>query len=581
MSTTTAPNQIINPTKDPSLNFYTVGSNAVTANLQGNLTFLNTDKEIFLGVTQNISEQKYFITQPASKSAGNIEGSIQFKSGEYNAGTDDLYWNKDLQVLKVTGQIHANSLTVDSLSIASFSPQIITLGSPSSFKLGGGNAGQVLTSDGAGGTYWNSSTLQAAGSNTQIQFNSGGGLSANSLFTYNTANGVLTVPNVNVTGGAVTNFKPAVTNSLSLGTSSFRWRNQYLQGNLILNDNPFTITGIGSNTSDTTISVNGVKVIDLIRANANTNYDYPLFNSTISLRDSSNTSNYQSISVANANTYLNNAYLQGNTYIEGNLRLSQLQFLNNTITTNTSIANINIVSNNGTGTGNIILSGNIIIADPTNRTQQLDFSKTKATFGAANTISIGGGNLGQYLQTDGAGNLSWANLALGGINTHIQFNNNGNLGGSSAFTFDVTSNTVTLTGHLVANTGIANEFTTNNIYFGNSTRTLTKMYATQVTSAVLDPSFQCLLVPRTNLSGVDLHITAIEGSNAKQVSKITAINFNAGDLTNYQEYSRTHVGTELGYFRIEHDVVNLKLMVETTTDRLINYNIIVTEYYDN
>ena len=63
-----------------------------------------------------------------------------------------------------------------------------------------------------------------------------------------------------------------------------------------------------------------------------------------------------------------------------------------------------------------------------------------------NTLKVSGGTNGQYLQTDGAGNLSWTtgsggggNGTPGGSNTQIQFNDAGNFGGNSGFTFNKTA----------------------------------------------------------------------------------------------------------------------------------------------
>ena len=77
------------------------------------------------------------------------------------------------------------------------------------------------------------------------------------------------------------------------------------------------------------------------------------------------------------------------------------------------------------------------------------------------TIPVGnlhilGGNANTFLKTDGAGNLSWSLpvAAAGGNDTQVQYNNNGVLDGSDAFTF--ISNTSTVTIQNVTTTGIAN-----------------------------------------------------------------------------------------------------------------------------
>jgi hypothetical protein len=75
-----------------------------------------------------------------------------------------------------------------------------------------------------------------------------------------------------------------------------------------------------------------------------------------------------------------------------------------------------------------------------------------------------GGNNGQFLQTNGSGNLTWSNpeASAGGDNTQVQFNNNGVLDGSESFVFNANSNTVTIQN--VTTTGVANLNSVGNIF---------------------------------------------------------------------------------------------------------------------
>ena len=83
-------------------------------------------------------------------------------------------------------------------------------------------------------------------------------------------------------------------------------------------------------------------------------------------------------------------------------------------------------------------------------------------------LNIPGGYNGYYLQTDGAGNLTWSigggsgNGEVGGANTQVQFNNSGNFGGSSGFTFNNTSNILTLTGNIITQAVVSNTFVSPN-----------------------------------------------------------------------------------------------------------------------
>lgn len=79
-----------------------------------------------------------------------------------------------------------------------------------------GSAGQYLTANSTGGTYWSNPASGVAGSDTQVQFNDGGILSGSAGLTFNKTSNTLTTPyitvgkdltvsgNLNVTGALVT-----------------------------------------------------------------------------------------------------------------------------------------------------------------------------------------------------------------------------------------------------------------------------------------------------------------------------------------------------------------------------------------
>lgn len=88
-------------------------------------------------------------------------------------------------------------------------------------------------------------------------------------------------------------------------------------------------------------------------------------------------------------------------------------------TGNLNAANINV-------SGNLHAQGNSILGSNAN-------------------VIITGGAAGQTLVTDGAGDLSWATMiSVAGANTQVQYNNAGAMGADSSFTFDNTTDTVTV-----------------------------------------------------------------------------------------------------------------------------------------
>jgi hypothetical protein len=71
------------------------------------------------------------------------------------------------------------------------------------------------------------------------------------------------------------------------------------------------------------------------------------------------------------------------------------------------------------------------------------------SLGNVSRVSIGGGENGYVLQTDGTGNLTWTaqtggsgNGVPGGANTEIQFNDAGSFGGDAGFTYNKSTNTL-------------------------------------------------------------------------------------------------------------------------------------------
>lgn len=129
-------------------------------------------------------------------------------------------------------------------------------------------------------------------------------------------------------------------------------------------------------------------------------------------------------------------------------------------------------------------SGNIVtIIDSSGNISTTGLSVSGiSNLGNSGNVKITGGTAGYYLQTDGTGNLTWAasgggaNGTPGGANTYVQYNNAGSFGGSSSFTFDATSNTlsvatVSISGNAnIGNIGTAGLITaTGNIRAGNLT----------------------------------------------------------------------------------------------------------------
>jgi hypothetical protein len=162
--------------------------------------------------------------------------------------------------------------------------------------------------------------------------------------------------------------------------------------------------------------------------------------------------------------------------VNSNIRIS-----NNTISTLNTNGDLIL---NPNGIGNVVANAHVIpdttlirnLGSPTKVWNQLyvNYLEVGNLAPAGITIPVGnlhilGGNANTFLQTDGNGNLTWALpiASAGGANTQVQYNNNNILDGSSSFTFN--SNTGTVTMQNVTTTGVANLNNVGNVQIAGGT----------------------------------------------------------------------------------------------------------------
>ena len=180
----------------------------------------------------------------------------------------------------------------------------------------------------------------------------------------------------------------------------------------------------------------------------------------------------------------------------------------------TNSNNVMTVNSYGTlETGNIQVVGNSLL-------------------GAVANVHITGGSNGQVLSTDGTGNLSWkttasGNATPGGSNTQVQFNDNSNFAGSANFTFDKTSNILSLTGLATsAITGgggnlLIGNTNTSNITFGGPT----------VANMVFAAPNLTITTVNGNISGTNLALAGTNISINATTLEIFASNFNLSNTS--------------------------------------------------
>jgi len=152
----------------------------------------------------------------------------------------------------------------------------------------------------------------------------------------------------------------------------------------------------------------------------------------------------------------------------------------------TQKANLQITGNlilAGAGTANFVPAGLANLAYSVANSYQPNITRVGNL--NINTFKVTGGVNGQYIQTDGTGNLSFVsgggsgNGVVGGANTQIQYNNAGNFGGSTGLTWNsstgvlstlnlsVSSGATIYGDTALTNLNVAGNLTSNNIFTDN------------------------------------------------------------------------------------------------------------------
>ena len=334
------------------------------------------------------------------------------------------------------------------------------LGAIENITMLGGVAGYFLQTDGTGNLTWSAAgggggNGSPGGANTQVQFNDAGEFGADTGFTYNKTTHTLSSQQFSASSGQITTTNSNLVSANYVVTSNITASN-------ILDASTTTLVNLGnvSNVKITGGSTNYILMTDGVGnlswvakptsppGGANTQVQYNLdgafagsnkltFDVTTGILsvDQVNTNNAFLGNTANAN------FFQGDGSLLSNITAANI---NGTVTaasraaTVTTNAQPNITSV-GTLTG-LVSTGVVNLVSASN-----------VSLGPVTNVHITGGTVGQFLQTDGTGTLSWAtagggggNGTPGGVNTFVQFNDSGEFGGSGNFVYNNSTKTLTV-----------------------------------------------------------------------------------------------------------------------------------------
>ena len=561
------------------------------ATINGNITAGNANVNTRLNVTGNANVGNLYTTGLAN--VGNLRVSSRVQSSlipsadeTYDLGSSTLKW-KDLYLsgtsiklgsqtissnlngvvisnnLYVGNTINSNNFTANRLTgtlVTANQPNITALGTLSSLnvngvanlgnvaniRISGGFNGYVLTSNGAGGVSWQAAGGSGAGipggANTQLQFNDDGSFAGNSTLTFDKINDVLSVSNVNVS--SVLNVANVGNIRVPGGVSG-----QFLRTNGSGVLSWATPSGGGSvGGSNTQIQFNDSGSfggsVNLVFFKTTNTLQVPNLDATLVTSAQPNITsvgNLTSLRVV-GNTTTGNITSLGNA--TANLFIGSGASLTNINGANVSeVPNANFATQ--TATANFAnFAGNVTVAAQANITSLGTLTGLTvngiSTLGNVGNVRIAGGSNGQVLSTNGASGLNWVSMQNPDSNANsVQFNNNGVFGGTSTFTFDSSTNTLSVTNITGVLTTAANAQP--NITSVGNLSSLNVVGNITAGNANLGA-----LVTASEFSGGGGNLSNIAGANV--VGEVSNANYSsyALDVTNAAQPNITSVGTLTG-----------------------------------
>ena len=136
---------------------------------------------------------------------GNIY-EVQYNGGAYLSGNSQFKYDQANSLL-IANNFQVN--TIANIAAATVLGHL-DIDSIGNLHIPGGSANYIIKTDGAGNLSWGSPTsTTAAGSNTQIQFNSSGAFGATAALTFNTVSNLLFATNLSGDGGNIANITGA------------------------------------------------------------------------------------------------------------------------------------------------------------------------------------------------------------------------------------------------------------------------------------------------------------------------------------------------------------------------------------
>ena len=509
-----------------SLGGYTIGIPPVTVVNSSGTVVANVNNDNVLANTVLTNNLKY------SNGAPYVPGSntqLIFNNSNLFGASANLTFNST-----------TNFLSTTNLAVTG----ITQLGNVGNVSILGGENGYFLQTDGTGNLTWTVGSNGGGGNgtpggaNTQVQYNNAGSFGGDAGFTYNENTNTLSIGNVN------SNFFGNLTGIASNATAAVT---------VTANAQP-NINSVGILT---TLAVSGQVAAGIFQGSGANLTNLPAANLVGSVPLAVSVSNSAQPNITSVGT-LTTLNVSGNISGANISSSNRMSTANLFVTGNTTVGgNITMTTGTFNSNGNVVLNGSSI------------------GLGNVSNVKIQGGLSGQILTTDGAGNLSFANSASrnpASPNASVQYNSNGNFGGSAFFTFDDVNKNLNVNGNLTANS----------LQLGSGSFAWSTSFVFFATTN--SSSAQVLYsVPLANISGVDFEIISTAPSGpSRQFCKINSLYYNG--IVQFNEYASLFVNGGVGNFEVAYYGGNisfppsLQLKITPNTSSTVSYKMLITTY---
>ena len=496
---------------------YFSGDGHLLSNLSiGNASVSNANYASFAGVVTTNA-------QPNITSVGNLTGLTV----NGNANTNSLTVNGNT-IITGNLEVQGNAIYYNVTSFDVEDP-IISLG-------GGPNGNALITNDGKDRgielQYYTTTPVTAfmgwTNANSEFAFGSNITLASNGVVIYNSLGNVRGLTWLGNATGGFANFANA-----NLGNSA---NANYFVGNLYGQAN--TASTAGTVTTNAQPNINSVGTLTSLTVTGNTtsgNFVGTLANgnSNINILGGGNI-NFNAVGVSIANITGTGINVAGTGNFTGNLSAS---------------AFIGVLANGNSNVSIPSANGNVVITAVGNSTLIV----TGTNVNVAGSLTATGNITANNFIGNVVGNIS-GNITVNGSNTQVLFNDNGNANATAGFTFNKTSNLVTMTGNLItANANLGNAATAN--YFIGSGNNLSNIQGANVTGAVAYAT-TANAVAGANVTGAVAYATtanAVAGANvtgavsyATTANSVAAANITGTiNLANYATTANSVAGANV------------------------------------